>query len=83
MTHTISQPCLEFTELCLTSVVTVSACLKFCCQQKHVSAQVPPWMKETPLRACDLPGQPVLPGFSPFHSACSPLGCGYTQPIDF
>ena len=41
MTLTISQPCLESTELCLTSMVAASACLKFCCQQKHVSAQVP------------------------------------------
>ena len=41
MTLTISQPCLESTELCLTSMVAASACLKFCCQQKHVCAQVP------------------------------------------
>ena len=41
MTLTISQPCLESTELCLTSMVAASARLKFCCQQKHVSAQVP------------------------------------------
>ena len=41
MTLIVSQPCLEFTELGLTSTVAASARLKFCCQQKHVSAQVP------------------------------------------
>ena len=41
MTLTISQPCLEFTELGLTSMAAASVCSKFCCQQKHVSAQVP------------------------------------------
>ena len=41
MTLIVSQPCLEFTELGLTSMVAASARLKFCCQQKHVSAQVP------------------------------------------
>ena len=41
MTLTDSQPCLEFTDLGLTSMVAASACSKFCCQQKHVSAQVP------------------------------------------
>ena len=41
MTLTISQPCLEFTELGLTSMAAASVCSKFCCQQKHVSAQGP------------------------------------------
>ena len=41
MTLTVSQLCLESTELGLTSIAAAFACLKFCCQQKHVSAQVP------------------------------------------
>ena len=41
MTLTVGQPCLEFTEMGLTSMAAASACSKFCCQQKHVSAQVP------------------------------------------
>ena len=41
MTLTISQPCLESTELGLTIMAAASAHWKFCCQQKHVSAQVP------------------------------------------
>ena len=40
MTHTISQPCLEFTEMDPTSMVAASARSKCCCQQKHVSVQV-------------------------------------------
>ena len=40
MTLTVSEPCLESTELDLTSIVAASARSKFCCQQKHVSAQV-------------------------------------------
>ena len=41
MTQTISQRCLDFTELGQTSMVSASARSKFCCQQKHGSAQVP------------------------------------------
>ena len=41
MTHTISQPCLEFTELGLTTMAAPSAHSKFCCQQKDVFAQAP------------------------------------------
>ena len=41
MTLTVSQPCLDFTELGLTSTAAASAHLKFCCQEKHVSARVP------------------------------------------
>ena len=41
MTLTVSEPCLESTELDLTSIAAASARSKFCCQQKHVSAQVP------------------------------------------
>ena len=41
MTLTVSQLCLESTELGLTSIAAAFARLKFCCQQKHVSAQVP------------------------------------------
>ena len=44
MTLTINQPCLEFTELGLTTMAAASARSKFCCQQKHVS-QVPTWEK--------------------------------------
>ena len=40
MTLTLSQPWLEFPELGLTSMAAVSAHSIFCCQQKHVSAQV-------------------------------------------
>ena len=40
MTLTVGQPCLEFTEMGLTSMAAASACSKFCCQQKHVSVQV-------------------------------------------
>ena len=40
MTLTISQPCLEFTEMDPTSMVAASARSKCCCQQKHVSVQV-------------------------------------------
>ena len=41
MTPTITQHCLESTELGLTCMAAASACSKFCCQKKHVSAQVP------------------------------------------
>ena len=41
MTLSISQHFLEFTELGLTSMASASAHSNFCCQQKHVSAQVP------------------------------------------
>ena len=41
MTVTVSQPCLEFTELGLNSMAAASARSNFCSQQKHVSAQVP------------------------------------------
>ena len=41
MTMTISQPCLEFTELGLTTMAAPSAHSKFCCQQKDVFAQAP------------------------------------------
>ena len=41
MTLTVSQLCLESTELGLTSIAAASARSKFYCQQKHVSAQVP------------------------------------------
>ena len=44
MTLTINQPCLEVTELGLTTMAAASARSKFCCQQKHVS-QVPTWEK--------------------------------------
>ena len=40
MTLTITQHCLESTELGLTCMAAASACSKFCCQQKHVSVQV-------------------------------------------
>ena len=53
----------------------------------------PPWTEETPPSQAPrqspppnpsstwrLPGQPVLPGLSPSRPACSPLGCGHTQP---
>ena len=39
MTLTVSQLCLESTELGLTSITAASAHSKFYCQQKHVSAQ--------------------------------------------
>ena len=80
MTPTITQHCLESTELGLTIMAAASACSKFCWQQKHVSAQVPTLDEGAPLRAWSLPGQPVLPGLSPSRPACSPLGCGHSQP---
>ena len=83
MTVTASQPFLEYTELGLTSMAAASACSNFCSQNKHVYAQVPTRDKgEPPLKAWGHPGQLVLPGFSPFCPACSPLGCGHTQPTD-
>ena len=42
MTLTDSQPCLEFTDLGLTSMVAASACSKFCCQQKRVCSGTHP-----------------------------------------
>ena len=64
-------------------MAAASACSNFCSQNKHVCAQVPTRDKgEPPLKAWGHPGQLVLPGFSPFCPACSPLGCGHTQPTD-
>ena len=57
MTLTVSQPCLDFTELGLTSTAAASAHLKFCCRQKHVSARVPTLDRGDP----SLPSPPPPP----------------------
>ena len=82
MTLPISQPCLESSELGLTSMVAASARLKFCCLRNMCLLRYPPWTKEMPLRAWGLPGQQVLPGPSPSCPAWSPLGCGHTHPTN-
>ena len=48
MTLTDSQPCLEFTDLGLTSMVAASACSKFCCQQKRVCSGTHPGRRRRP-----------------------------------
>ena len=83
MTVTVSQPCLEFTELGLNSMAAASARSNFCSQQKHVSAQVPTLDEGDPPEGMGSSWQPALPGLSPSLTACSPVGCGHTQPTYF
>ena len=78
MTLIVSQPCLEFTELGLTSTVAASARLKFCCQQKHVSALVPILDKGDTLEDVGSSWEACAAWTLTIHPACSPLGCGHT-----
>ena len=83
MTQTISQRCLDFTELGQTSMVSASARSKFCCQQKHVSAQALTLDKgDAPEGVGSFWAVGAVWTLPILSSLLSPR-CGHTHPTDF